>query len=91
MSESDGAADGEVSGVSPEEQARIDAIKRRNLALAAIAGIIMMILGFFAGQAARERKSGALDEFPSAIVFEVFGTDVASSPVMPGNVGAASL
>lgn len=42
--------------ITPEEQAAIDAIKRRNLIFAAIFGIILLVLGFLAGQYLRDKK-----------------------------------
>lgn len=77
MNDADNASpelpEGAGSAITPEQQAEIDRIKRRNMILAAVAGIIMMVLGFFAGQAARERKSGSLEQDPAAAVQVVDG------------------
>ena len=70
--------EGQTSEITAEQQAEIDRIKRRNMILAAIAGVIMMVLGFFAGQAARERKSGSLEKPPAAAV------QIVDSPVAIG-------
>ena len=60
-----------ASGITPEEQARVDRIKRRNLIIAAIFGIILMVLGFFAGRSAREQRDDSLPLSPSFSLCDV--------------------
>lgn len=60
-----------VSGIVPEQQARIDRIKRRNLIIAAIFGIALMVLGFFAGRSARQQHDVSLPVSPSLSVCDV--------------------
>ena len=60
-----------TSGITPEEQARIDRIKRRNLVIAAIFGIILLVLGFFAGRSAQEKRDDSSPVSPSFSVCDV--------------------
>ncbi|MBR5951098.1 MAG: hypothetical protein IKZ87_06670 [Actinomycetaceae bacterium] len=45
--------------LTDEEQAKIDAIKRRNMLVALIFGIVLLVLGFLAGQYAKQSKDGS--------------------------------
>lgn len=71
MSESNAASESAHEGISPEDQARIDKIKRRNLIFGVIAGIVMLILGFLTGQHAQEKRSDSLEQKPAAVVLEM--------------------
>lgn len=60
--------------ITPEEQAAIDAIKRRNMRFAIIFGIILLILGFFAGRYAKHTREDSLPDFStSMLVCELSG------------------
>ena len=52
--------------ITSEEQAAIDAIKRRNLIFAVIFGIILLVLGFLAGQHLRDKKKDSLPDFSTS-------------------------
>lgn len=54
--------------ITPEEQATIDAIKRRNMRFAIIFGIILLVLGFFAGRYAKQNKEDSLPNSPALTV-----------------------
>ena len=53
-----------TSSITPEQQTQIDRAKRRNLIFAVIFGIILLILGFFAGRSARENREDSLPFSP---------------------------
>lgn len=44
-------------GLNSETLAHLKAVQRRRLVLAGIAGVVLLILGFFAGQTAREQRN----------------------------------
>ena len=54
--------------ITPEEQAVLDAMKRRNIRFAVIFGIILLILGFFAGRYAKQNKDDSLPDFSTSVV-----------------------
>lgn len=54
--------------ITPEDQAAIDAIKRRNMRFAIIFGIILLVLGFFAGRYAKQNKEDSLPDFSTSVV-----------------------
>lgn len=60
-----------TSGITPEQQAEVDRIKRRNLIIAAIFGIILLVLGFFAGRYARQQREDSSILVPSFSVCDV--------------------
>lgn len=60
-----------TSSITPEQQAQIDRAKRRNLIFAVIFGIILLVLGFFAGRSARENREDSLPFSSSFSVCDV--------------------
>ena len=52
----DSAADQPQSGITPEQLAQLKADQKRRMIFAAIAGIILLVLGYFAGQNFRQQR-----------------------------------
>ena len=52
----DSAADQPQSGITPEQLAQLKAAQKRRMIFAAIAGIILLVLGYFAGQNFRQQR-----------------------------------
>ncbi len=68
----DSAADQPQSGITPEQLAQLKAAQKRRMIFAAIAGIILLVLGYFAGQNFRQQR----DSEPASMSVSFVDDDV---------------